>query len=451
MRRAYCANLWLTAGLIFLVGGCGESDSVSKPEGPDSGPRAPAPSGAQDPAPAPQPPAAPPQAPTTRASGPVLLLGQAQFVDVQTADGKTRPQPGPARLVILQRRGQEWEPQVLEDPESNVFHKVIAYSDPTMPGAPPGLMTAGAVAAAIKVWHWTDSGWAARTLWKTTFGGKWDRLRDSEIGDVTGDGVDDIAIVTHDQGVVAVLTRAGDQWQAQEIDRKPDTFVHEVELGDLDGDGLLEVYTTPSAPNKFDGTPQPGSIVVYKYTGGRFERQVVKEFPRQHPKEILMTDLDGDGRPTLLAAVEADLGKDAGRDPSADKVVITEYTWDGGTYVGQARCKLADGLCRFLNAGDVDGDGKPEVIASTHKQGLWLVRPVGDAWTTELIDADSGGFEHATALADLDGDGVQEIYVVADQQKQIRSYRWAGEKWDRKVLHDIEGQKITFFISAGEL
>ncbi len=419
MLRVVRPSVLLAGGLVLLAGGCGENEE--------------------------------PKPGQKRESAPTLLLGQAQFVQQQTAEGKSKPVPGPARLVILRQDGQQWQREVVEDPDSNVFHKVEVYTDPTDAGAIPGVLTIGANAAAVKLWHWTGDAWSARTLWTTSFGGKQNRLRDYEIGDVTGDRVADIAVVTHDQGVVAVLTRSGDGWQAEEIDRKANTFIHEVELGDLDGDGLAEIYVTPSEPNRFDGTPQPGAIIVYRHTPTGFERQIVEEFPRRHPKEILVTDLDGDGRPTLLAAVEADLGTDPGRDPKATQVTIKQYRWDGSQYVGEARCTVPDGLCRFLNVGDVDGDGKLEIIASTHKQGLWLVRPTGTAWQTELIDADSGGFEHATVLADLDHDGTQEIYVVADKQQQARRYRWTGQGWDRQTLYQIEGQKITFCISAGEL
>lgn len=383
-------------------------------------------------------------------SGPTILVAQAQFVKETTPDGKSKPKPGPARLVILHQSGQQWKRQLLEDPESNVFHKAAFFADPADPAAGPGILTIGANAAAIKLWHRAGDGWSAQTLWKTTFGGKWDRFRDFEIGDVTGDGQPDIAIATHDQGVVAVLTRSGDGWQATEIDRKPGTFVHEVELADLDGDGVSEIYTTPSQPNRMDGTSQPGDIVAYRHTPEGFQRQVVEAFPRRHAKEILVTDLDGDGRPALLAVVEADLGKEPNPKPDSDKVVLRRYRIEAGQYTGENVCALSDKMCRFLNAGDVDGDGQAEIIASMHKAGIWLVRPGSGQWQTELIDRNSGGFEHATVLADLDADGVQEIYVAADKQQQVCRYRWTDGRWKRDVLYNIEDEKICFGITAGQ-
>ena len=65
------------------------------------------------------------------------------------------------------------------------------------------------------------------------------------------------------QGVVAVVRPTAEGYEVEEIDHDPGTFVHEIEIGDLDGDGVPEIYATPSLPNKLDGTPQPGSVVRY--------------------------------------------------------------------------------------------------------------------------------------------------------------------------------------------
>ncbi|MEE8218601.1 MAG: hypothetical protein V3S03_06505, partial [Vicinamibacteria bacterium] len=53
---------------------------------------------------------------------------------------------------------------------------------------------------------------------------------------------------------------------------------------------------------------------------------------------------------------------------------------------------------------------------------------------TELIDADSGGFEHASILLDLDGDGRDELYVASDTQKEVRRYDWSESGWSNKIL-----------------
>ena len=77
-------------------------------------------------------------------------------------------------------------------------------------------------------------------------------MRDAEVGDIYGDGSAAIAVATHDQGVVAVVRPDGSGgFSVDELDATPNTIVHEIEIGDLDGDGTLEVYATPSPPNEW--------------------------------------------------------------------------------------------------------------------------------------------------------------------------------------------------------
>jgi hypothetical protein len=237
---------------------------------------------------------------------PDLVLTQAQFHEEKGEDGKMKSIPGAARMVLVYETKSGWMSEVVEDSESNVFHKAIPYPGP---GGEPGLLTIGANAAILK--HWVKKGgkWQATTLYRNEFGGEQNRLRDFEIGDVTGDGQDNLVIATHDQGIVLVLSGSGYNWTAQEIDRKPNTFVHEIELGDIDDDGVMEIFATPSEPNKLDGTVQPGLILMYNYNGQKFVRSIVEEFPTRHVKEILCGDIDMNGQPELYSAVEADLSK----------------------------------------------------------------------------------------------------------------------------------------------
>ena len=99
---------------------------------------------------------------------------------------------------------------------------------------------------------------------------------------------------------------------------------------------------------------------------------------------------------------------------------------------------LQDRLCRFLTVGDLDGDGKKEMVAAAFRSGLWLLRPGADPnqpWTRTQIDRDSGGFEHASILTDLDGDGRDELYVASDDHKQIRRYVWKGNRFVRELIY----------------
>jgi hypothetical protein len=347
-----------------------------------------------------------------------LALGLALFE--KSPEGKQVPQPATAGFLV--REGGSWKYSTLVDKDSNVFHKVMAYSP--APGE-TGLLTLGGTAAIVRLW---EKGKEPRTLWEADFGGKFSRMRDGEIADVYGTGTSSVVVATHDQGVVAVVSPDGEGgFSVDELDREPNTFVHEVEVGDLDGDGTLEIYATPSLPNKLDGTPQPGEVV--RYVPARDEgRTVVAALGDRHAKEILVDDVDGDGRDELYVAVEA---------VSGGRVEIRRYEADTPPDAGETIATLDDKLCRVLVSGDVQGDGQKEIVAAGFKSGLWLLSPgpaPGDPWTVVSIDRDSSGFEHASLLADLDGDGIDELYAASDDQHEVRRYVWKGGAPVREVI-----------------
>ena len=348
-------------------------------------------------------------------TGDALLLAVSVFAT--NLDGSPNPLPG--RMAILEPDGAGWNHRFIEDPDSNVFHKAMVYrGDGTV-----GILTLGGTKAAVKLWR-PEGG--SDTLWEADFGGDFSRMRDAEVGDIYGDGAAAIAVATHDQGVVSVLRPDGaGGFSVIELDSAPNTIVHEIEIGDLDGDGTLEVYATPSPPNELDGTPQPGSVVRYVPAKGEGPVEVA-DLGTRHAKEILVEDVDGDGRDELYVSVEA---------VSGGQVEIRRYDADTGPTEGRVIATLDDQLCRFLTAGDIDGDGVLEIVAATHRAGLFLLRhSSGERWTQELIASDSSSLEHATILLDLDGDGRDELYVASDDQGQVRRYTWESGAWQREVI-----------------
>ena len=347
-----------------------------------------------------------------------LLLGLAVL-----ENGPSGPVPQPAQLGILTNDGSGWSYRFIEDPDSNVFHKAMVFAPAD---GEPGILTAGGTKAMVKLWRPDGS---STTLWEKDFGGKFSRMRDLEVADVNGDGHTDIAVATHDQGVVAVLYGDGaGNFEAVELDAEPNTFVHEVEVGDLDADGVPEIYATPSLPNKLDGTPQPGW--VSRYVPGHDEgRVLVADLGDRHAKDILVDDVDGDGTDELYVSVEAVAG---------GRVQILRYDADTDPAQGMLIASLDDTLTRFLTAGDVDGDGVKEMVAAASKSGLWLLRPGDDPraeWAISSIDRNSGGFEHAAILTDLDGDGVDELYVANDDAGEINRYVWVDGVPQRELLY----------------
>jgi len=323
-------------------------------------------------------------------------------------------------------------PKAYELKGGNVFHKCMWW-EPAF--GEPGILTISANMPYLQIYRRGADGWSAETLWCDLVGSREQRYRDIEIGDVDGDGQDELVLATHDNGAIYVLEQTENGLVAQEVHRWEESiFAHEVEIGDVDGDGKPEFFTTPSEPNRSDGLPQAGWIDMYRHDAdtGEYTRINVDELTDRHAKEIMVADYDGDGVCELYSALEAKGTKDQVNG-------VRRYIWDAAAQTMKVDVTVdTDGLAaRFLVLADTDGDGVNEILSSTESSGvfkLWLGegevgedgQPGEPVWKKRKIVPSymSGGFEHAMYAFDWDGDGRDEIFLHGDDQQKLNVFRY---------------------------
>ena len=247
------ASLLSMLSLVALIG-CGdetpsanESPAKTEPTVADK----PAPKAKVD-------PPKPAQEPLMGEAAPSLLVTQAWFWKDENGDS----QPHLPVLEIWRSQQDGWKRFRVEDADSNVFHKAHSISRWYFDHR-----CGTSITQALDDGRWKME---QETLWERNWKGKFNRLRDVEVGDVNHDGIEDLVIATHDAGVVAVLEpkREGAEQTLIELDKVADTFVHEIEIGDIDGDGKLEFFATPSDRNQSKKS-QAGKVVMYRWDGKR--------------------------------------------------------------------------------------------------------------------------------------------------------------------------------------
>jgi FG-GAP-like repeat len=185
--------------------------------------------------------------------------------------------------------------------------------------------------------------------------------------DVNGDGRPDFAIGTNAMGRQDLLgvSRADGGWDQITLDLlRPRSFVRRIEVADLDGDGRQDLAVAYSS---FEAaTWRSGVDLLLNRSDGRWQRRALwVEESREGVFGLSSGDLDGDGR-TDLVALTGD-----GR------------TWifrgDGKGFFTREKTAVPafPGGCRGYHAeiADLDGDGDGELVAEFAGESSALFAP----------------------------------------------------------------------------
>jgi hypothetical protein len=306
--------------------------------------------------------------------------------------------------------------------------------------------------------------------------------------DFTGDGKTDL--IAAGPKTLDLFVRKGPGWERRILrtatPEQPSLFSITLQAVDLDGDGDLDLLTCDPHAGPVDWYENPGADQPWK----RHQIDFLKNVHSQ-----ALQDLDGDGRPELVANTEGklvwySLPKDiraAGphREGAAetDRWIRHTLTTDGveGTphYLSFGK---VDGKLRLfaatpdagqlgwwepndpawkrrtvrampgashLRLADIDGDGKPDLFYGCgHTAGIgWLSGP--DFQSEHVIDPGTLAEPHALALADVDGDGALD--VVAAARKSGGLHLWRNDGHGRFTPQLVDERQLGMDLRLADL
>ncbi|MFF8573611.1 FG-GAP repeat domain-containing protein [Streptomyces sp. NPDC015140] len=194
--------------------------------------------------------------------------------------------------------------------------------------------------------------------------------------------------------------------------------------------GSLTVFT-PKGGIKWSQngiTASPMYQQVHRSAGTDFVRvidqsQNIRTFKLGTGKATDLTPL----RAELNYAQAVDLDGDKKKDVVAGGTSRGVWAWSGTSLVkgGPKQLWRADipGEVHDIKTGDVNGDGKPEIVVAADTATVVLDGATGTVLTT--IDAGGGEFVRSVTVADTDGDGKDEILVPTDA---LRVYNARGKQ-----------------------
>jgi hypothetical protein len=190
-------------------------------------------------------------------------------------------------------------------------------------------------------------------------------------------------------------------------------------MADFDGDGLTDIAVT-----SFTG---PGKVSVFRNTGtaGSMQFGSAADFNlvNNSPKSIATADLNGDGKPDIIAGCNGVLS-------------ILRNTSSAGTlsfvYTPSSPYAQPSQYIYGIAVGDLDGDGRRDIAAASANGIISIYKntttTTGGVISFSLKDDRSVGTYFATesnaiAIGDIDGDGKPEIAAANPTAKAVSVFK----------------------------
>ena len=250
------------------------------------------------------------------------------------------------------------------------------------------------------------------------------------ITDLNGDGKPDMAVVNSNGNSVSVLQNTsipGTVSFAARVDFATGSLPNEVSSGDIDGDGRPDLAVINSSSNNI-------SVLRNTSSGGvtSFAAKVDFAFTISsgNPKSVTIGDLDGDGKPEMVATNTATGYISVFRNTSTSGVI------NSGSFASSVYFSTNLGGEGYdpwsVIIGDVDGDGKPDLAVANFLENVNVRSTVSifrNISTLGVINFETrinfypGSKASSVSFGDLDGDGKLDLAVANYNSNDISVFR----------------------------
>ena len=197
-----------------------------------------------------------------------------------------------------------------------------------------------------------------------------------------------------------------------------------VRLGDMDGDGDLDVVGTASRSGLVLWMENPGHPTKLPWT-----QHYIDLAPRAAHGQIVDMDHDGDPDVVMAAGFASDLAP-SDRLPIQQEVVWYENLGRGADWKKHIVARPFDQAFEAVTA-DFDADGDLDIVATAWLAGpgaalVWYESTGPDQWTPHVLK-DNWPRAVQVVTADLDGDGRMDIAACAEgDTREVRWWRNEG-------------------------
>jgi hypothetical protein len=225
------------------------------------------------------------------------------------------------------------------------------------------------------------------------------------IADVDGDGKPDVILHANDQGVTIYLNTSTVNGVSFAPGINIPTGAAILAIADVDGDGKPDIAVSSATGVTFlINSSTPGTV--------SFSAQTYIDALKT-PASIKLADIDGDGKPDLVTT-------SGGGDSTIAFIYINQSVAGGVSFSGPLFLNIGLGPRVVAAITDMDGDGKPDIISTTdaydYGETLTVIRNTSSKGNLSFTPFQSFPITSATgiitnniAIGDVDGDGKPDI------------------------------------------
>ena len=277
------------------------------------------------------------------------------------------------------------------------------------------------------------------------------------IGDLDGDGKLDLAIASFSDTVsvlrnTSVIGAIDSNSFTSRVDFAIGSFLGSVALGDLDGDDRLDLAIVDSVRNVVSVLRNTSVIGVID--SNSFAPKV--DFATdKRPSSVVIEDLDGDGKLDLAVANEALI------DQSKSSVSVLRNTSVRGVIDSNSfatRVDLAtDNNLTSIAIGDLDGDGKLDLaVANRNGKSVLVLKNTSNSGSISFTvnpRFPTGRLPSSVAIGDLDGDGKLDLAITNEGDDTISVLRNTSTTGINSFASrvDFATEKGPFSVAIGDL
>lgn len=277
------------------------------------------------------------------------------------------------------------------------------------------------------------------------------RSTDLALGDINGDGRDDLVFTNMAENTYGISFNNGDgTFSPATTWLLPDGRLNPLALDcdDIDGDGVTDIAIAYN--QTLDNSPEPfrdsAVLVLWGNGDATFEAMDMEMFGV--PSSVLIQDINGDGQPDLLLGNNGAFSFDLGFVYQVDPGIVV-WTNQGNRTFSNEQEITTNGAVIDVVASDFNNDGVVDIIGSNQGTPEITLSPIGlilkDTEVSLFLNSDAGiSYSSRIPLslppwgidtADLDGDEFPDLAVaIVGKSDAINVLEFLGTEASVKLL-----------------